>query len=167
MPEFVHQRHKPPIEQPGARDLVLACPPMRSNINLSRIVRAAGCNGVRRMIICGKPKLDPKITRDALEQVEIEHHRSLPHVLKKLKVDGYQLVGLEQTSDSQPLHEFSFERRSVLVIGHERLGITEDILAMLDFVVEIPVYGVPHSFNAATAACMAMYEYCRQVGSAR
>ena len=49
--------------------------------------------------------------------------------------------------------------------GNERTGLTEDILKMLDDVVEIPVYGMPHSFNAATAASMAMYEYCRQFPS--
>jgi hypothetical protein len=30
-------------------------------------------------------------------------------------------------------------------------------------VVELPVYGLPHSFNVATAAAMALYEYARQV----
>ena len=47
-------------------------------------------------------------------------------------------------------------------MGNERLGIAEDVLAVLDDIVEIPVYGLPHSFNAATATSMAIYEYCRQ-----
>jgi tRNA G18 (ribose-2'-O)-methylase SpoU len=51
-----------------------------------------------------------------------------------------------------------------LVIGHERLGITEDVLALLDHVVEIPVYGLPLAYNVATATSMALYEYCRQHG---
>ena len=33
---------------------------------------------------------------------------------------------------------------------------------LLDDVVEIPVYGLPYSYNVVTAATMAMYEYCRQ-----
>ena len=37
-----------------------------------------------------------------------------------------------------------------------------DILKKLDRVVEIPVYGLPYAHNAATAAAIAMYEYCRQ-----
>jgi len=49
-----------------------------------------------------------------------------------------------------------------LVIGNERLGISEKILSQLDDVVEIPVWGLPHSYNAASAANMALYEYCRQ-----
>ncbi len=162
MTEFVHQRHKPPTSLVRPRELIVACPPMRSNVNLSRIVRTASCCGVRRMIVCGRPKIDPTIARDGVEQVEIEPHRSLPPVLKKLKVDNYQLVGLEQTTDSQNLHTFSFARRTVLVFGHERQGLTEDVLELLDHVVEIPVYGLPYSYNVATAAAMALYEYCRQ-----
>jgi tRNA G18 (ribose-2'-O)-methylase SpoU len=50
----------------------------------------------------------------------------------------------------------------VLVVGNERLGIEAETLAQLDHAVEIPVYGLPHSHNAATAAAMALYEYCRQ-----
>jgi tRNA G18 (ribose-2'-O)-methylase SpoU len=74
---------------------------------------------------------------------------------------------LEQTTGSQCLYDYRFRPKSVLVIGHERLGITDDVLAMLDAVVELPVFGVPHSYNAATAAAMALYEYCRQCGGWR
>lgn len=162
MSEFVHQRHKPlsPLDQP--RELLLACPPLRSNINLSRIIRAAGCCGVTKVIACGTAKVVRKIARDGADQVELEVHRTLPPVLKELKKEGYQLVGLEQTSNSQNLHEFHFQRRTALVIGHEREGLTEDVLALVDHTVEIPVWGLPYSYNAATATVMAMYEYCRQ-----
>lgn len=143
---------------------MVACPPMHSTVNLARIVRSAGCFGVRRMIVCGKPKIDRTIARDAVEQVELEAHRTLPPVLVRLKQEGYELVGLEQTTQSQCIYSFHFQPRSVLVIGHERLGITEDVLQLLDHVVEIPVYGRPHALNAATATSIALYEYCRQCG---
>ena len=162
MTEFIHQRHKRPTALARPRELIVACPVMRSNVNLARIVRVASCSGVRRLIACGKPKIDPKIARDGAEQIEIETRRTLPPVLKKLKSDGYQLVGLEQTANSENLHAFYFERRTVLVIGHERLGLNEKVLAMLDHVIEIPVYGLPYSYNVATATAMALYEYCRQ-----
>ena len=44
----------------------------------------------------------------------------------------------------------------------KRLGLEEDILAKLDDIVEIPVWGLPFSYNVATATAMALYEYCRQ-----
>jgi tRNA G18 (ribose-2'-O)-methylase SpoU len=60
------------------------------------------------------------------------------------------------------LFEFQFPERTALVVGNERTGLTAQELSKLDHVVEIPVYGLPYSHNAATAACMAIYEYCRQ-----
>ena len=162
MSDFVQQRHKPawPLDRP--RELVVACPPMRSNINLSRIARAAGCCGVPRMICCGNAKVIGKIARDAAETLAIEVHRTLPPVLKRLREEGFALVGLEQTSGAVSIFDFPFPRRTVLVVGNERAGIEEDVLRMLDNAVEIPVYGLPYAHNAATATAIALYEYCRQ-----
>jgi tRNA G18 (ribose-2'-O)-methylase SpoU len=141
---------------------VLVCAPLRSNVNFSRIVRAAGCCGVRKIVVCGQAKIDPEIARIGVEQIELEVHRSLPPVLKKLKDAGYVLVGLEQTSNSVSLYEFSFPRKTALVVGNERTGLTEDLLAAIDHVVEIPVYGLPFAHNVATATAIALYEFCRQ-----
>jgi tRNA G18 (ribose-2'-O)-methylase SpoU len=114
------------------------------------------------MICCGPAKLDRKIARDATDTIQIEGHRTLAPVLTKLRDEGYRLVGLEQTSNSEDLHHFNFERRTALVIGNERTGLTDDILKLLDAVVEIPVWGLPYSYNVATATSMCLYEYCRQ-----
>ena len=162
MPDLVQQRHKPPAKLQRPRELVVACPPMRTNVNLSRIVRAAGCCGVGRMICCGNAKVIGKIARDAESSVRIEVHRTLPPVLERVRREGYQLVGVEQTNSSQSLFEFCFRRRTVLVVGNERLGVDDDVLRLLDHTVEIPVYGLPFSHNVATAAAMTLYEYCRQ-----
>lgn len=162
MTEFVHQRHKPPTSLDRPRELIVALPQLRSNVNLARIIRAAGCCGVTKIIACGNQRVDQKIARDALEFIELDRRRSLRPVLQDLSQNGFQLVGLEQSSGSKELHAFQFDRRSVLVIGHERDGISEEVLSTLDHVVEIPVYGMPYSYNVATAASMALYEYCRQ-----
>ena len=165
MPDFEHQRHKPPTPLDRPRELLVVCAPMRSNINLSRIARAAGCCGVERILCTGSAKLDRKIARDGADAVEIEIHRTLGPVLDKLRDAGYRLVGLEQTTNSRNLHTYEFARRTALVIGNERTGLTEDLLAQLDDVVEIPVWGLPFSYNVATATTMALYEYCRQYPS--
>lgn len=168
MSGFAHERHKPPTPLGHPRELVLACAPLRSNVNLSRIVRAAGCCGVRTVICCGAPKLIDKIVRDSADgevnpaAVEVRVHRTLAPPLAKLKQEGYRLVGLEQTAASVCLYDFAFVPRTVLVLGNERRGIEPEILAMLHDIVEIPVYGLPYSHNVATAAAMALYEYCRQ-----
>lgn len=162
MNSFVHQRHKPPTRLERERELILALPPLRSNVNLARIVRLAGCCGLRQLIACGHARIDPKIARDALQQIDIQRPRSLAPRLRELKRQGYRLIGLEQTSSSRDLHHYAFPRRAVLVVGNERAGLDDEILSLLDDVVEIPVYGRPYSYNVATATAMALYEYCRQ-----
>jgi tRNA G18 (ribose-2'-O)-methylase SpoU len=160
--DFIQQRHRPPAELDQPRELIVACPPMRSNVNLSRIVRAASCCGIRRLICCGNARILPEISRETGDSIQIEVHRTLPPVLKRLREEGLPLIGLEQTSGSRSIFEFLFPRKAVLVVGNERLGIEEEVLRMLEATIEIPVYGLPYAHNAATAAAMALYEYCRQ-----
>lgn len=157
-----HLRHKTFTSLDQPRELVLACPSFKSQVNLSRIVRLAGCVAAEKIIVCGSTKIDPKIARDGIEEVLIERRRTMLPVLKKLKQQNYRLVGLEQTDRSSRIFDYQFERRTALVIGHERLGITAEELSIVDDVIEIPVYAMPYSYNVVTATTMAVYEYCRQ-----
>ncbi|HZC70466.1 MAG TPA: RNA methyltransferase [Jatrophihabitans sp.] len=159
---FEQVRHQSPTPLTQPRELVVACAPMRSNVNLSTIVRTAGCCGVQRMIVCGTARIDRTIARDGADAVQLEIRNSLPPALRRLRADGYRLVGLEQTTDSTSLHTYAFRRRTALVIGNERAGLSEAELALLDDCVEIPVWGLPYSYNVATATAMALYEYCKQ-----
>ncbi|MBX7168159.1 MAG: RNA methyltransferase [Pirellulales bacterium] len=155
-------RHKPPSNLERPRELVIACAPLRSNVNLSRILRTAGCCGVERVIACGAVKVVDKIARDAATTVHVEVHRTLLPQLARLRADGFRLAALEQAENSVSLHHYAFERRTALILGNEREGLDADVLRQVHDIVEIPVYGLPYAYNVATAAAMAMYEYCRQ-----
>lgn len=159
---FVQERHRQPWPLATARPLVIALAPMNSTVNVSQIARAAASSAVDHMIVCGNQRLDPKISRLDDGDLEIRRRRSLTPAVRRLQQDGYQVVAVEQTTGSTPLTEHRFARRSLLVIGNERLGVPEDCLEVADVAVEIPVFRPPHSFNAAMAASIALYEYCRQ-----
>ena len=131
-------------------------------MNLSRILRVAGCFGVTRLIACRPFSVDTDIARDAVDWVQVESRGALVPVLKRLKQEHFQIVALEQATHSVSLFEFPFVRRTALLLGHERHGVPQDQLDLSDAAAEIPVFGQPLSFNVATAASMAMYEYCRQ-----
>lgn len=162
MPRFEHIRHQPPSPLQQPRELLLVSAPLRSNVNLSRMVRLAGCSAISQVIHCGPCKIDREIARDAIDYVKVSSPRSLAPTLDKLREQGYRCVGLEQTTHSQSLYNYQFVRRTALVIGSEREGLSQDVLDRLDDVVEIPVYGQPASYNVVTATTMAVYEYCRQ-----
>jgi tRNA G18 (ribose-2'-O)-methylase SpoU len=159
---FTQVRHQPSTALTRPREIVVVCAPFRSQVNLSTIARTAGCCGVPHLIACGNPKIDSTIARDSTEGMEIEKRRSLVPVLRNLRKDGYTVVGLEQTTNSVSIHKYTFDRRTALVLGNERLGLTNEELENVDICVEIPVWGLPHSYNVATAGAMALYEYCKQ-----
>ncbi len=162
MARFEHIRHKPSVPLTRPRELLFVVSPLRSGVNLSRLVRLAGCAGIPRIVYAGQGRVDRTIAREAADVVAMEKHRSLLPVLVRLRREGYRCVGLEQTTGSQSLYEYRFARQTALVIGSERAGLTQEVLDLLDDVVEIPVYGQPASYNVVTATTMAVYEYCRQ-----
>lgn len=159
---FEQVRHRPPAPLDRPRELIVACAPSRSHVNLASIVRTAGCCAVDKVIVCGNTRIDPNIARDSMERTQVERRRTLSSVLRNLTQNGYTLVGLEQATNSVNLHEFRFPRKTALIIGNERLGLSEEELGLVDTCVEIPVWGLPHSYNVSTATAMALYEYCRQ-----
>ncbi len=63
------QRHKPPTILSSKRPIVVACVPLKSNVNVSAIARAASCAGVKQLICCGTAKLLQKIAREAIDNV--------------------------------------------------------------------------------------------------
>jgi tRNA G18 (ribose-2'-O)-methylase SpoU len=157
------------------------------------------------LLCCGTAKLLHKVAREATLRQGEEANRdgeddttgksdvpwfkvvnTLRHPLLRLKEEGYQVVGMEQTAASTSLYDFKFVRKTVLVIGSETRGLPPDILAVCDqgsklplfliiasgellpharlltSVVEIPLNGPPHSLNVASAAAIGLYEYCKQ-----
>lgn len=141
--------------------------------------------GTSRLVLCGTSKLWPHISRQGLdsesEAIDLEAakssdaqslqlhgmnvtlHRSLLPVLQKLKKEqGYSIVGLEQTSTSQSSYDFKWPHKTVLVVGHESNGISQEILNICDKTVEIPLYGLPFSLNVSHALAIALSSYCQQ-----
>jgi tRNA G18 (ribose-2'-O)-methylase SpoU len=69
--------------------------------------------------------------------------------INKLKAEGYQIIGVEQTDESVSLLDFNFEKQKsyALVFGNEVEGLGEEILPLLDACIEIPQFGTKHSLN--------------------
>ncbi len=80
------------------------------------------------------------------------------------KLQGYTVVGIEQTDNSKVLGQEGCQlpEKTVLVLGSEREGISSSLLADMDFCVEIKQRGLTRSMNVQTAAAVVLYEYSRQ-----
>uniref|UniRef100_A0A3Q2P2Q8 TAR (HIV-1) RNA binding protein 1 n=1 Tax=Fundulus heteroclitus TaxID=8078 RepID=A0A3Q2P2Q8_FUNHE len=82
--------------------------------------------------------------------------------LQVKKSEGYCIVGVEQTANSQSLQDFKFPEKTLLLLGNEREGIPANLLQMLDVCVEIPQQGIIRSLNVHVSAALLIWEYTRQ-----
>ena len=97
--------------------------------------------------------MDFKIQTSALESVT------------NLKENDYQIIALEITTDSAPIHNyvFSTEKPIALVVGDENFGISDAILRLCDAVIHIHMYGQNSSMNVVQATNIALYEMTKQL----
>ncbi|MFQ5655431.1 MAG: TrmH family RNA methyltransferase, partial [Planctomycetota bacterium] len=63
---------------------------------------------------------------------------------------------------SSPIHDFECPPPLAVVLGHETVGIDDQVLSLADAAVEIPMYGAKHSHNVAVAAGIILAEVRRQ-----
>ncbi|XP_019131183.2 probable methyltransferase TARBP1 [Larimichthys crocea] len=86
----------------------------------------------------------------------------LTDFLQVKKSEGYCIVGVEQTANSQSLQDYKFPEKTLLLLGNEREGIPANLLQMFDVCVEIPQQGVIRSLNVHVSAALLIWEYTRQ-----
>ncbi|MDJ0973933.1 MAG: TrmH family RNA methyltransferase [Planctomycetota bacterium] len=78
--------------------------------------------------------------------------------IARLQAEGWRVVVLEQGEGTTLWRDVDYGERTVLVLGHEREGVRDELLALADAVAELPVRGITNSLNIATCASAVLYE---------
>ena len=77
---------------------------------------------------------------------------------EELKAQGYRLVGASPHNQAYTLAELPIDQKTAIILGNERIGLSEYALAHIDTFVTIPMYGFTESFNASVSAAIIAYE---------
>ena len=87
------------------------------------------------------------------------HENTLAAVLA-LKKEGWKVAALEQAPESLPLQQWrpSASQRWAVVVGNEVRGVSDEVLAACDEVIEMPQYGVKQSINVSVCAGVALWQ---------
>lgn len=72
------------------------------------------------------------------------------------------LIGLETGKEAIDLYQFTFPASFTLALGNEEYGLSEELLAMADQLVKIPLRGRKNSLNVANAFAWTAGEIYRQ-----
>lgn len=148
--------------------LVVVLDDVRSMHNVGAIFRTADAFLVEKIILCGITPQPPhreihKAALGATESVDWQHYESVKEAVLGLKTLGYEVVGIEQTTDSVMIADFEIvkARKYALVLGNEVEGISDEILTDLDVCLEIPQLGTKHSLNVSVCGGIVMWEFCK------
>ena len=133
--------------------------------NLGAIIRtceAAGINGIilpkDRSVSVNSTVM--KTSTGALENVNIAMVTNLNQTIKKLKDNGFWIVGTDM-ENSVDYREIDYSGKIALVIGSEGFGMSESVKKSCDFIARIPMNGKINSLNASVAAGIMIYEVIR------
>jgi len=140
---------------------------VRSMFNTGAFFRTADAAGIEKLLLTGITARPPQtaITKTALgaeETVKWEHHWDALELVEDLRERGYEIAAIETSSHAVDLFDWTPRFPVCIVFGHETDGIREELLALCDTHVRIPMLGRKHSLNVATAGGVMLYELLRK-----
>jgi 23S rRNA (guanosine2251-2'-O)-methyltransferase len=140
---------------------------VRSLHNTGSFFRTADAAGIEKLYLCGITARPPKtaLTKTALGAEEVvpwEHAWEALAVVKQLRARGYEIAAIETSLHSVDLFDWTPSFPVCVIFGHEVEGIRPELAAACDTHVRIPMLGIKHSLNVATAGGVVVYELLRK-----
>ena len=148
---------------------------VRSVHNVGSVFRTADAAGVSRIILSGytptpldrfkQPRKDfVKVSLGAEQTVPWASVTTLKATLTRLKKEGHLIVAIEQDERSQNLFDWTPPQTSAgttpplaLILGNEVRGVSKQLLAACDAILEIPMHGKKESLNVSVTAGIALF----------
>src|SRR5690606_18385892 len=149
--------------------LLLILDSIQDTHNVGAIIRTAECSGVDGIIIT-KHNSAPinetvvKTSAGAVSLVKICQVTNLANVLKRLKEEGFWIIGSALTEESKDYTEMDYKIPLALIMGNEEKGIRKLTIDNCDMLIKIPMQGKIQSLNVSVSAGIILFEILRQRG---
>ena len=148
------------------KDFVVICDGLRSLHNVGSVFRTADGAGIDKVYLCGITGMPDtqkhqrqisKVALGAQNYVKWEYVKQSWRLVEKLKKEGYQIVSLEQTSESISYTKFKPKFPLALIIGNEGKGVKKSLLSRSNKIIDIPMHGRKESLNVSVAFGIVAY----------
>lgn len=142
---------------------------IRSLHNVGSAFRTADAFRIEKIYLTGITGTPPhreieKTALGATASVDWAYVENPEEAVRALKEAGYQIVVVEQTTDSVPLNTFRVapDQKYALVFGNEVKGVSEEVIALGDWALEVPQVGTKHSLNISVCLGIVLWEVFKQ-----
>tara|TARA_R110002110_G_scaffold274156_7_gene489468 strand:- start:768 stop:1406 length:639 start_codon:yes stop_codon:yes gene_type:complete len=138
----------------------------KGDFNIATLIRNANAFNVEKVFYLGKKKIDRRGTVGTHHYVDIIYMSDGVRELVDLK-EHYTFVAIDNNiPNTEKLHKFSWnklEKPPLVFFGEEGVGLTEEILNLCDYRIEIQQYGSVRSLNVGTSSGLVLYELSRHL----
>lgn len=156
----------PLLYEEGKTPLILVLDGITDARNFGAIARSADCAAVDAIVIPERGSASAtsdavKASAGALFYVPVCRERDTLTAVKKLKENGYLIVGASEKGKKSYV-DIDYTVPVAIVMGAEDTGISTDVLRQCDELGAIPILGNIGSLNVSVAAGIMLYEAVRQ-----
>ncbi|HMN49889.1 MAG TPA: RNA methyltransferase [Ignavibacteriaceae bacterium] len=100
-----------------------------------------------------------KTALGSTQSVRWDYIKNPVDAVKDLKAKGIKICALELTENSKPYYTLTKNDFPLcLIVGNEITGVSQEVLDLCDYSIEIPQYGIKQSLNVAVAYGIAIFE---------
>lgn len=144
---------------------VLVLDNVRSLNNVGSAFRTADAFILEKIYLCGITGKPPhreinKTALGATESVVWEYYSDILEVVKKLRIEGYKIIAVEQADNSRILNTYTPKgEKWAFIFGNEVSGVSDEIIEIVDAVVEIPQFGTKHSINISVSIGIIVWDF--------
>ncbi|MFY0406026.1 TrmH family RNA methyltransferase [Solicola sp. PLA-1-18] len=149
--------------------LVVVCADVRDPGNAGTVLRCADAAGADAVVLAGH-SVDPhnpkavRASAGSLFHLPVAVAPDVPAALSALRELGLGVLAADGTGDvglHEPGTDEILARPTAWLLGNEAWGLPDDVRALADHVVAVPIYGRAESLNLATAAAVCLYASAR------
>lgn len=134
--------------------------------NIGAMIRLADNIGASEVCFLGKEdehRLGKVRRAAASSRDNIRWYFSEETDLHKIVPEGKKIVAIETSDNATCIYDTELPEDVAFIVGSERNGLSDELLAQCDMVVYIPVPGPTRSLNVSHAASVALFEWQRQM----
>ncbi|MBR4173237.1 MAG: RNA methyltransferase [Clostridia bacterium] len=142
-------------------DLCLYCDRVTDPGNMGTIIRICDAVGADLMISTECADIySPKTVRASMGSffhINIAENVTYKE-LENMKSDGFTILAGALTGDTCDYGENVYGKKTVIVVGNEANGVSDEVLKICDKSIKIPIFGKAESLNVAVAAALMLYK---------
>jgi tRNA (guanosine-2'-O-)-methyltransferase len=140
--------------------------------NLSTIIRTSDAVGVLDIYYSSKENETLRIHKTITQGAHRWTHRHRVNdgdtvtFLQQKKKEGFQVVVTHLEERAVSFRKVDYTKPTLIVMGNEKEGVSDEIIAEATDVIVIPMQGMVQSLNVSVATALILYEAQRQLENA-